>query len=131
MHLIHQYKFILLTTGVISVILFTASLLLIPTLIKLIPENYFIKKSNPRNKNILFLIIKNFLGYFLLVCGIAMLFLPGQGIITIVISIIFIDFPGKRKLELHIFTMQPVRRQIEAIRKKGGVPPLQFPEDKT
>jgi len=41
--------------------------------------------------------MKNIIGVIFITSGIIMLFIPGQGIITIIIGIILADFPGKSK----------------------------------
>lgn len=43
--------------------------------------------------------LRNVLGAILLVAGIAMLVLPGQGVPTILISLGLMNFPGKYRLE--------------------------------
>ena len=43
----------------------------------------------------LLLIAKNLLGFVLIVAGIAMLVLPGQGLLTIVVGVVLMNFPGR------------------------------------
>ena len=59
-----------------------------------------------------------------------LLLLPGQGLITMVIGVLLIDFPGKRGIELRFARMRPVRRTLDWIRARAGKPPLRFPERK-
>ena len=67
--------------------------------------------------------------YFTLVLmGLAMLVLPGQGVLTLLIGISLLDFPGKRKLEKKIVRAPTVHRAIDAIRRRAGQPPLLLPE---
>jgi len=73
-------------------------------------------------------IIKNTIGYVLLLLGAAMLILPGQGVLTILIGISLLDFPGKRRLELYIVLRPAIRRTIDRIRHKAGSKPLNLPE---
>src|SRR3954470_16912544 len=42
-----------------------------------------------------YLVAKNLLGLVLIVAGIAMLVLPGQGLLTIVVGVVLMNFPGK------------------------------------
>ena len=72
--------------------------------------------------------VKNLLGAFLLLMGIAMLVLPGQGILTMLIGISLLDFPGKRRLEKKIVCSPAVRRAIDKIRRRAGQPPLVLPD---
>jgi len=70
------------------------------------------------------LISKNLLGCVIVLLGIAMLVLPGQGILTIVIGLVLINFPGKYRLERWIITRGPVLRAINLIRQRSGRQPL-------
>lgn len=72
-------------------------------------------------------IAKNLLGAVFIVAGIAMLVLPGQGILTIVLGLALIDFPGKRKVIRRIFSNRRIFRAINRLRKRAHKPPLEKP----
>ena len=120
--------------AVFSVFSFIGSLLLVPVLVIRIPEDYFaaIKRhrwqpwaqEHPVIRWSL-LISKNILGYIFIVLGIAMLVLPGQGILTILIGIMFINFPGKYRLERWVVMRGPVLNTINKLRHRAGRAPLQ------
>lgn len=74
------------------------------------------------------LILKNLLGIVLLIAGFLMLFMPGQGLLTMFIGMILTNFPGKRKLELRLVQIPAMHKGIDWIRKKNGRPPLELPE---
>lgn len=121
--------------GVFSVITFIVSLALIPILVARIPEDYFVDskrhlvhahKLHPL-LYLAFMVAKNLLGILLLVAGIVMLILPGQGIITILIGISLMDFPGKFTLERYFVSQSSVFNAINWIRKRAGSPPLSHP----
>jgi hypothetical protein len=76
-----------------------------------------------------FLALKNLIGLILVLAGIAMFVLPGQGIITVIVGISLLNFPGKRKLELRIFRQRRVLRAVSWIRKRANRPPLIMPPD--
>jgi hypothetical protein len=76
------------------------------------------------------LVIKNVLGVVLLLAGLAMLVLPGQGIITILVAMSLLNFPGKRSLELRIIRQGPVLQAINWIRARAKRPPLVVPRSK-
>jgi hypothetical protein len=67
---------------------------------------------------------KNLLGYVLVFAGLLMLFLPGQGVVTILIGITLVDFPGKYRFERWVVSQGPVLRSINRLRKRAGRPPL-------
>jgi hypothetical protein len=73
-------------------------------------------------------ILKTFLGLVLLIAGIAMLILPGQGLLTIAVAISFLEFPGKRKLLSAIVRRGGVMNTLNTIRRKAGKEPLLSPE---
>jgi hypothetical protein len=50
--------------------------------------------------------------------------LPGQGLLTILIALILLDFPGKRSLERRIIARPKVLRAVNGLRTKAGRPPL-------
>lgn len=70
--------------------------------------------------------IKIIMGVFLLLCGIVMLILPGQGLLTILIGLSLIPFPGKKKLEQNILARKSVRYSLNWIRIKSKKEPFIF-----
>jgi len=52
---------------------------------------------------------------------------PGQGILTILIGLSLLDFPGKRNLELKLIRLRTVRKAINWIRARAQQPPLELP----
>jgi hypothetical protein len=69
-------------------------------------------------------IIKNAAGAVFVFAGFLMLFLPGQGVLTMLIGISMLDFPGKRKIEAKLIGQPTVLSVINSMRKKRGKPPL-------
>ena len=74
------------------------------------------------------LVLKNVIGVVRVLMCIALLFLPGQGVLTLLIGISLLDFPGKRKLEKKIVRTPPVHKTMDAIRRRAGQPPLVLPK---
>ena len=72
--------------------------------------------------------LKNVAGGGLVLLGLAMLVLPGQGILTILIGLTFLDFPGKRRLEIWIVRRPSIRHVLDRVRKKAGRPRLILPD---
>ncbi len=124
------------TLSILSVITFVASLVLVPVLITRVRADYFVtdEPTGPAFTakhpvwRILFLIAKNLLGIILLLGGILMLALPGQGLLTILIGVSLLNFPGKRELELAIIRRPTIYRAVNWIRIRRGGEPLQLPE---
>lgn len=119
--------------AVFSIISFIGTLMLIPVLVVRIPADYFAEKKRHRWEpwahehpviRWSLLIAKNLLGYIFIILGIAMLVLPGQGVLTILIGVMFINFPGKYRLERWVVTRGPVLKTINNLRQRAGRAPL-------
>ena len=69
---------------------------------------------------------KNLLGLVLVFAGIIMSLpgVPGQGVLTILLGIMLLDFPGKRRLETRIVSRPRVYAAINSLRSRFGKPPL-------
>ena len=119
--------------GIASAITFIGSLIIIPYLVVRIPADYFTRPKDTKPKRqhpVVWLfgsIVKNFFGILFVLAGIAMLILPGQGILTILIGLMLINFPGKHNLERRIIQQPAVLRAINWMRAKADHPPLQVP----
>jgi cytochrome b subunit of formate dehydrogenase len=70
--------------------------------------------------------VKVLIGIFLIVCGLAMLVLPGQGVVTIIIGLSLVPFPGKQKLMKNLLSRQSVRSTLNWIRMKAKKEPFVF-----
>jgi len=125
---------LLLYLGGFSILFFISTLIVIPWLILQIPEDYFLEASrhsfltelhHPVIK-ILLLIIKNLFGVFFIFLGIALLVLPGQGLLTILLGSILLDFPGKFRLQRWFVHHHTVLHSINWLRKKGHRPPIRI-----
>jgi hypothetical protein len=71
-------------------------------------------------------IVKIIIGMCLLLIGLVMLVLPGQGLITILIAFSLLPFPGKNKLEQNILSRKSVRSSLNWIRIKANKDPFIF-----
>lgn len=122
---------ILINLTIISIISFIASLVIIPVILIRLPHDYFdiriprhwMKDHHPILR-ILGLIAKNILGGVFLIAGFVMLFLPGQGILTMLIGISFMDFPKKRLIEAKIIEQPVILNTINMVRQKCNKSPL-------
>jgi hypothetical protein len=75
-------------------------------------------------------VVKNVLAVVLVVLGIAMLVLPGQGILAILLGVMLGDFPGKLKLQQWILARPKVMTSLNWLRRKFRKPPLDRPSAK-
>lgn len=115
----------------LSVLLALVSLILLPVLIVNMPSDYFLAaRRRRRNANYVrrwVLILRNVLALILLVAGIIMLFVPGQGLLTVLAAIALSDVPGKYQIERWIVLRPGVLRGINWVRKRYRKPPVKSP----
>ncbi len=129
---LENHRQLLMWIGIGSLGIFIISLLTLPWLVAKIPDDYFVpKKRQPTNwKNqhpvvrLLILIGKNLVGYGLIFAGLLMLFLPGQGILTLVTGLLLIDYPGKFRIERRIVRTPAILNGLNWLRAKAKKPPL-------
>ena len=118
--------------AIVSAVMFAGSLLALPWLVAQIPRDYFLSGVPHRlpwaNRHPLvrgaFAIGKNLLGIVFLIAGVAMLLLPGQGLLTIVVALVLIDFPGKGRLLRRIVAQHTVLKALNWLRRRAGREPL-------
>lgn len=119
-----------------SVVMLVGSVLLLPVLVVRMPADYFhhrrrhgwLARRHPAVR-IGLLIVKNIVGAVLLLAGAAMLVLPGQGILCMLIGLTLMDYPGKFRLERWIIGRKAVRNTINWMRRRAGRAPLRPFED--
>ncbi len=119
----------------LSIVGFVGSVIAIPWILIRLPRDYFCE-SHPRTwlkdrhpvLRLIALALKNFVGWILLLGGIAMLVLPGQGLLTILIGVSLMDFPGKRAIERKLVSRPLVLQAINRVRQRFDRPPLLIEE---
>ena len=130
LEMFEAYRSLIIWFGSISLFIFLFSLLTIKWLVALIPEDYFInrKASKMRSSNpvlwYIVLIIKNVVGYSLVLGGIMMLVLPGQGVFTIIIGLMLSNYPGKYSIERKFIAIPSILKSINWLRQKSNKAPL-------
>jgi hypothetical protein len=129
---IHSHRTIIWWIASASIVTFIATLIIVPLLVVRIPSDYFAHGRRLRKQwagrhsalRWVLLIGKNLFGYVFIVAGIIMLVLPGQGMLTILIGIMLLNFPGKYRLERWFVSRRPVLRSINWLRRRAGQTPL-------
>ena len=124
---------VLIGMGISSIFIFLISIIGISWFVAQIPEDYFLPLKRQRSiwqeqKPILrFIVIigKNIIGLSLIIGGLLMLVLPGQGLLTIVTGLLLVNYPGKYKLEQKLVSMPSIFKALNWIRFKAKKPPLQ------
>lgn len=115
------------------IVTFTISLAIVSFILVKIPPDYF-HRDRPRDLwsdrhpavRLLGLLAKNVLGVFLVVLGILLSIpgVPGQGLLTILLGIMLLDFPGKRRLEHKLVSRPQILATINKLRHRFGQPNL-------
>ena len=127
---------LLISLTVASAVGFIGSLIAIPLILVRLPADYFDTRT-PRHwmkdhhplLRLMGLIVKNVLGIVFFLVGFAMLFLPGQGLLTMLIGISLMDFPRKRELEAKMVGQPTLLGVINTMRQKFHKPPLSLAPD--
>lgn len=96
-----------------------------------IPANYFsstyvknINQDNHFSVRWAAFIIKNVVGFIIVIAGVIMIFTPGPGVPAILLGLIMMDIPGKRPLEAKLIQRPAVLSAINSLRARYNKPPL-------
>jgi len=125
----------ILIAALIFVVTFFVSLGIVSLILVKIPANYFTKDHHskfwagkPPVVRILALIGKNILGWLLIVVGIILSLpgVPGQGLLTVLLGVMLVDFPGKHRLEQKLLHRPAIKNSINRLRARFHKPPLEL-----
>ncbi len=108
-----KYGFLI---SVISVVFFLVGSLGTYIWLLKIPSDYFRKKE--RNESWIVKVMRNLLGLILVLLGILMLFMPGQGLITIFVGLYISDTKVTRSLRERFLKNKKIQRGLDSIRRK-------------
>jgi hypothetical protein len=120
---------------VLFLVTFTGSLGLVSLILIKLPADYFCSHYDRQlwsgrapALRIAAAIGKNVLGVLLIVLGIIMALpgVPGQGLLTVLLGVMLVDFPGKDRLERKLLHRPAIRNSIDKLRGRFGKPPLQL-----
>lgn len=133
----HRHAWLLIGLSLLSIVSAIVTMTLGVQLIARLPEDYFVSRVRhhgtlneyPLVVRLGVPIAKNLLGFVFVVAGIAMLVLPGQGILTLIAGLILMNFPGKFALERWLVNRRQVADAINWIRRKAGQPPFLLDTD--
>jgi len=91
------------------------------------PENVPFWPGRPAWQRTMARVGKNLLGVVLVATGIVLSLpgVPGQGILTVLIGVMLLDFPGKRRVERRIIGYPRVLSSVNRLRARFGRAPLE------
>jgi hypothetical protein len=117
----------------IFLVTFAASLAVVSVILVKIPSDYFsdartntfLRDRSPVVR-VLAVTGKNLAGLLLVAVGIVLSLpgVPGQGVLTILLGIMLLDFPGRRSMERWIVGQPKVSNAINKLRHRFGKPAL-------
>ena len=121
--------------SVTSLALFLVSALLMPWLLVRLPADALLRprltlwerltRASP--VGVALVLLRNLLGLMLFLAGVAMLFLPGQGLLTMAAGVALLDVPLRHRLLVWILHRHSVGRMVDCLRARAGVAPLERP----
>jgi hypothetical protein len=108
------------------------SLVVVGFVLARLPADFFVNPEarRPIDRHpvlkVLLYMVRNLFGYFLIVLGVALSFpgVPGQGVLTILMGVLLIDFPGKHRAERWLLMRRGVLTAVNKLRARLGRPPL-------
>lgn len=127
---LHQNQ-ILWALGIFVLSLVISSLACIFVILRL-PETYFhserppLEQIRPQWRRTLGTFVKNLVGVALVILGLVMALpgIPGQGLLTMFIGVVLLDFPGKRALERRIISRPSILHMCNRLRARFGKKPF-------
>lgn len=105
--------------------MFVGSLVAIPWLIRKLPPDHFVRP--PAQQSLKTKIARNVAGGVLIALGIAMLVLPGQGVIAILFGLSIMDLKVKDRILRRLLGQRKIQQGVQRIRAKAGKQPLTIP----
>jgi hypothetical protein len=115
-----------------SVGIFIVSVVVMPMILMRIHADYFAHETRPPSTlvnhswifRVAWRLVRNALGVMLMVGGLAMLVMPGQGLLTLLAGFLLVEFPGKYAWERWLMGRPVVLRPINWLRVRANRLPL-------
>ena len=124
-----------LVGALIFVASFFINLAIVSVILVKLPANYFSKSRKtkfwygPRPAlHAAKVIGKNVAGVLLVALGVVLSLpgVPGQGLLTILLGVMLLDFPGRHRLEQKLLSKPSIVNSINRLRQRFGKPPLEL-----
>jgi hypothetical protein len=110
--------------AIFSIAAVLASIVLVPRFLAKLPRDYLHGHADSGSSSVPLRVLRNLLGIVLVVLGVAMLLLPGQGLLTLLVGLLLVDFPGKLRLVRSLLGKPKVLAVVNKLRSHRGAPPL-------
>jgi hypothetical protein len=137
MEFLSQWQPLLIWASGFSLLALVATMMGVPWVLTRLPRDYFARPERvvlraSAQKPVLALLVgllKNILGFLLVVLGVIMLVTPGQGLLTFLIGLMLMNFPGKYQLERWLVLRPGVLRSLNWLRGRRDQAPFDRPEE--
>ena len=116
-----------------SVAMLIMTFIFLPFLVARLPPDYFVSDERPPPLSRYLVVhwvlmaLKNLIGLAFVLLGIMLLFLPGQGVLTLIIGLTIMNYPGKYAIERWLAMRPHVLPALNWFRARRGHPPLEDP----
>ncbi len=110
--------------GAFSLVAVLASVVLVPRFLAKLPCQYLKEPESPGQRPVLLRVLRTVLGVVLMLLGVAMLLLPGQGLLTLLVGVLLVDFPGKHAFVVRLLSRPKVLAIVNKLRARHGAAPL-------
>jgi len=110
--------------GIFSILAVLASVVLVPRFLAKLPPDYLCASQPASSSSVLLRVLRNLFGVVLVLLGIAMLVLPGQGLLTLLVGLLLVYFPRKHQLVRRILSRPKVLSLVNRLRAHRRAAPL-------
>lgn len=125
---------VMIPITVATLLLVVASVAAVPFMVIRLPPDYFSAPRRPLAERFraagpggrALLVLKNLGGALLVILGFIMLFVPGQGLLTILFGLVLLDLPRKHQAERRIVARPAIRSALTKLRARFGKEPFTF-----
>ena len=139
MEVLSDWQQPLLWASGLSLLAAVATIIGVPWVVIRLPRDYFARPERVVWRGsadapvlaLVFGLLKNLLGLVLIILGLIMLVTPGQGILTLLIGLLLMNFPGKYRLERWLVLRPGVLRGLNWLRHRRGQLPFDAPPQST
>ena len=111
------------------VLLTAGSLAIVLRVVLSLPDDYFDRGPEVRRPWTLARVARNLAGLLLIAVGVVLSVpgIPGQGLLTVLVGVLLVDFPQRRKLERALLRRPGVLPTLNRLRARFGRAPLRPP----
>jgi hypothetical protein len=135
MEFISHWQEPLLWASGLSLLAVVATVAGLPWVVTRLPRDYFVRPERVAWRAstgepvfaLVAQVLKNLLGLALVIFGLILLVTPGQGLLTLFIGLMLMNFPGKYRLERWLVSQSGVLRSLNWLRRRRGYPPFDAP----